>query len=327
MKSKLTVKLLITFLALIMATSVFIPGCDEGPAEPPDASSAGDLSATLVPNVPLDIYAYAEQDSPTVMPAEMIGTPENIAIESLAIWGMPAGNDFVLGMGISLESAIDAAEIFSQITLDEDGWKKLSDRTIYVVQGNETAAAPMKTAIENNDFKQYDDAEAISAIAALPDSGTLKRAATGMAKPSAELIGFLTEDNDTEATGMANTILKLVRLKIVAAGLYSPKPIDIAHTIEVVDNGGDITELDIGVLVLVKSGLPGLLVKPAVEKLLEKAEFTETVIGGITVYKGYMENNGSGATSVLVRIEGNSIFAAIAGQESYAETLIMNISS
>jgi len=67
------------------------------------------------------------------------------------------------------------------------------------------------------------------------------------------------------------------------------------------------------------------LVEPALEKFLSESDFTETNLGEITLYKGLWDSGG-GAIPVLVRIEGNCIFAAVAGQESYVETLITSIS-
>ena len=76
---------------------------------------------------------------------------------------------------------------------------------------------------------------------------------------------------------------------------------------------------------MVKSGIPGFLVEPAVTKFLTEFEFTETNIGELTIYKGSWDVDGGKAIPVLVRVEGNHIFAALAAQESYAETLITSV--
>jgi len=51
----------------------------------------------------------------------------------------------------------------------------------------------------------------------------------------------------------------------------------------------------------------------------------ETDLGELTIYKGSGDIGSGEAVPVLVRIEGNQIFIALAGQESYAETLITSI--
>ena len=74
-----------------------------------------------------------------------------------------------------------------------------------------------------------------------------------------------------EALGQINMTLKLVDLKMLAAGLYSPQQIDIARIAAVMESGSNISNLDICLLILVKSGLPGFLVEPAVGKFHGRA--------------------------------------------------------
>jgi len=324
MNIKLTAKLRSVVRALLIVVLVISVGCQGDEGQIP-STSPGELSSTLVPNVDLDLYAYARQDSPTIIPAKMINAPHDIEVEALAIWGMPAENEFVFGMGLALLNASDASRLYDEINPGEEGWKRLDGNTIFLVDGSGTAAESLKTAISNRDFKEYDDSEALDAIAALPSNNSAKLAAIAIAKPSEELIGFLTKDANTEALGQINTILKLVNLKVVAAGLYSPDQIDIAQIAATMESDSNISNLDLGMLILVKSGLPGFVVEPALGKFLSESNFTETDLGGITIYKGSWGNNGGEAIPILVRIEGNRIFAAISGQESYAETLITSV--
>lgn len=326
MNAKSVRKLLIPFLVLLLATPIIGVGCQETERELPEAPSPSALSATLVPNVPLDLYVYCKQDSPTRIPAEVLDTSYDINVDSLAVWGVPEGdNDFALGMGVTLTSASDASKLYDEITLEEGIWKKLSDNTIYLVYGSGIAAESLRRAISNNDFKHYDDSECLNAAATLPSGGETKLAAITLAKPSKALTGFMTQDLDPEAVGMINMILTIANLKVIAAGLYSPHQIDIAELAEAMENHGSIADLDLGVLILVKSGLPGFLLKPAIGEFLEEAEFTETSLGELTLYRGTFDADGDDSIPVLIRIEGNYMFAALSGQESYAETLITSI--
>ena len=326
MNTKLTTKLLIALLVLLVATPIIGAGCQEGRGQPPASSSPSALSSTLVPNTPLDVYIYAKQDSPTKIPAEMIDAPHDIEVESGALWGVPAENEFAFGMGLTLTSASDASKLYAEIRLEENSWKLLSGNTIYLVLGSGSAAESLKRVISNKDFKYYDDSESLQIAATLPSSDTTKLAAIAIAKPSKALIGFIAKDDDSEGLGLINMILKLVNLKVIAGGLYSPQQIDIAKMARVIESEGSILNLDLGLLVLVKSGLPGLIVEPAVKKLLTEKGFTETSLGGFTLYKGSWDTGGGKVMPILVRIEGNYIFAAISGQESYAETLITRVS-
>ena len=317
-------KLLIALLILLIATPIISVGCQEEGGQLPAPSSPGELSSTLVPDVPLDLYIYARQDGPTAVPAGMVGTPDDIEVEALSVWGISAEDEFALGMGLSLTSDSDAAGLYDEINLEENGWKLLSGSTIYLVHGSGAAAESLKTAISNNDFKYYDDGESLEAVATLPDYGTTRPAAIALAKPSV-LISFIARDADSETLERIDMILKLVNLKLVAAGLYSPQQIDIARIVAIMGSDGNISNLNLGVLILVKSGLPGLLVEPAVKKFLTEFEFTEIKIGGFAVYEGSWDTGKGGAIPVLVRIEGNYIFAAVAGQDSYAQALITSV--
>ena len=251
----------------------------------------------------------------------MINAPHDTGVESFAIWGVPVEDTFAFGMGLTLTSASDASRLHAEISLDTEGWKMLSGNTIYLVQGSGTAAESLKTAISSNDFKRYDDSDGIVAVSSLSSCATVKPAAIALAKPGKAFISFIAKDTASENLGQINMILNLLNLKIAAVGLYSPQHIDIAEMAEKMEGGGGISELDLGILVLIKSGYPGFAVKPAVKKFLTESHFTETSLNGLTIYRGSWNIDGQ-AVPLLVRIDGNRIFAAIAHQQEYAETLI-----
>jgi len=327
MNTKSVTKLLIPLLVLLLAISVVGVGCEGAGGQPPAGSAGAELASTLVPNLPLDLYVYSRQENPTRIPAEAVDAPYDVDVESMAVWGVPVEDDFALGTTITLTSASDASQVYGGIDLEEGMWKKLSGNTIYLVYGSGAAAESLKAAVSNNDFKQYDDSEFLNLAAILPSGDNTKLAAVALAKPSTALIGFMTQDAgnaDPEAQKMIDMILKVVNLKVIAAGLYSPHQIDIAELAQVIESDGRIAALDLGALVLVKSGLPSFLLKPAIEKFLEEAEFTEIYVDEVTLYRGTWDIGQGDSIPVLVRIEGNYICAAISGQESYAETLIIS---
>ena len=324
MNTKLKTKLFILVLCLLIATPITGTGCQEEVRQP-TAPSPSVLSTTLVPDGPLDVYLYAKQSSPTTIPAKMIEVSQDVSLESLAIWGVPAEDDFALGFALTLTSDSEASIVYDEITLEEYGWKKLSGDTIYLVQGSGTAAESLKTTISNNDFKYYDDSESLKAVALLPDGGTTKLAAVALVKPSDALIDFITKAANTEGSDLINIVLNLVNLKVAVSGLYSPNQIDVAEIAEVTDIGGGIHNLDLGLLVLVKSGLPGFIVEFATEKFLTRYQFTESKLDELTVYKGSWDTHDGEAVHVLVRVEGSHLFAAVSGQEAYAETLITSV--
>jgi hypothetical protein len=275
-----------------------------------------------VPNTPLDVYLYAKQDKPTVIHVDMTGGPCDIEVESCAIWGVPAGDDFALGMGLTLTTTDSASKLYAEINFEKYRWKMLSGSTIYLVYGSGTAAETLKRAIANNDFKYYDDTESLKAVVDLPNSGIISPTAIAIVKPSKALIDFIAKYVDPRYFDQVNTMLEQVNLKLIVAGLYSSSHIDIAKIVEVLEGRGSISNLNLGLLMLAESNYPGLLVEPAVKKFLTDYGFTEMGFAESTIYRASLDRYIGEAIPALVWINGNRVFAAVAGQESYAQSLI-----
>jgi len=317
-------KLLIPVTAMLIMALIISPGCQNEETPPPATPATNELPSTMVPDIPLDLYLYGKQDEPTVLPAGMINASRDISIETLSVWGSPAEDDFALGMGITFTRSEDAAKVYEEITFKE-GWKKLSGKTIYLVDGSGPAAKAMKTAIANGDFKPYDDQDALQAAATLPEEDRDRQIAVVTAKPTKNLIAFLTRDSSSDTKNMINLIQGVANLKIVAAGLYSREQADIAELARKMSNDGDFSSLDIGMVIYLESGVPGFIVEPAVKKLLTDQGFKEVNDGELTLYRGYLDKDKEEGIPVLIRIEGNRIFAAVSGRETYAGTLISNV--
>ncbi|MFC1907057.1 hypothetical protein ACFLW8_03115 [Chloroflexota bacterium] len=325
MKIKTKAKLFVVFLALVIAIPMAAVGCQEAGKPPTEAPAVGNLSSTLVPNMNLDIYVYIKQDRPTSLPSAMINAPVDISVESLAVWGVSTEDDLAFGGALTITEAGQAAEVHSQIKASRGIWSKLSGNIIYVVWGSSTAAESLKRAVTSNDFKYYDDEKGLRAIGALPDGGTTRLAGVAVVKPSKTLIGYIARSTDNKDLGMVNTLVSTARLDVIAAGLHAPDQIDVTRLAGVIESGGDISQLDLGILVLLKSGLPGFIVEPALKKLLTEAEFTERGLGELTVYHRPLDTGGGQAIPLLIRIEDNRIYGVISGSESYAKTLITGI--
>jgi len=287
-----------------------------------------------------DIYIYARQDTPTRIPAWVADSPRDIEVESLALWGMPSEDKSAFGMGITLTSAFDASRLYNElnlrgfyaalspekldaiINLEEDIWKMVYGNTIYLVYGSGSAAESMKTAILNHDFRYYNYCETLEAAATLPSYSTTKPVAVALVEPSEALAGFLAKYADPEYLGQINMILKLGNIEIITIGLYSPHHIDVADIVELLGRESDVYSSNLGLLVSVKSGLPGFLAAPLVKKVLADYEFTEMEFGKFTVYRRPLYTDEGETLTVLVWVDGNSIFTAVAGYESYTESLI-----
>ncbi len=73
------------------------------------------LSATLVPDMDLDVYIYLSQERPTRLSSETAETRTDIDIDSLAVWGVSTEEDFAFGGAITLADAGQAEEVQSKI--------------------------------------------------------------------------------------------------------------------------------------------------------------------------------------------------------------------
>jgi hypothetical protein len=324
MRIKLAKKLFVSTLAVLILFPVLVVGCFGEVGQLP-GSSTDKLSAILVPDTNLELYIYAKQERSTIIPAEIINMPHDIKVDSLAIWGLPSDEDLVFGAGLTFATADDASEIYAGVVSEKDSWKILRDNKIYVVRGSGVAAESLKSAILNNDFKYYDNANVLEAITMLPREGRTKMIALAVAKPSKQVLDFAEGYIGNENFEQISDILKLLNPDVVIGGIYSPHQINVAKAVEVFQKGVGVSTLDVGILVLVKSTLPGFVVSPVAKNLLVDRGFTEEKFSEFSVYQGVWVAPDNSKISILARIENNQIFVAVSGQEAYAQTLITSI--
>jgi len=271
----------------------------------------------------LDLYVYIKQEKPTVIPSNVVGQP-GVEAESLAVWGFSAGEVSAIGGALVLTTASQASSVYGQIPAQPERWTKLSDRTIYFVYGTGSAAEALKTAINNQNFKYYDDEKGLSAVRTLPNSGSTKLAGVMVARPDKPLIGNVIKETDPQAFGMVDMIIKVARLEVIAGGLYSPDQINVGEVTQAFEKG-TVSNLNAGILITLNIGLPGFAIEPIVGKLLTENQFTKVTVGNITVYKGVQTTSQGEKLSIAIRVEGSTIFAALSGKEAYAETLVTGV--
>lgn len=311
----------------LLATMLLAAGCDEaeGPAPCPGDT---ELNQTLVPDMPLDVYVYLEQEDETHLPADTVdGLPFDIDVASLAIWGAASGEDFGFAAALTLGNAQQAGAAYAEITEEEGVWTKLSGNTIYFVHGSGPAAGALTAAIDGGSFKPYDDNEGLAAASSLaPASGSEKMVAIAILKPTPALIAHMSEGADESELEMVNSVLSVTQLKVVAGAVYATDQIDVTRMAAIMDEGGDVLDTGVSVMGMVRSGLPGLLVSPAVGKILTEQGFVEVETGGETLYK-MTEDTGTGKTLyVFVRVDGGKVFMAAAAEESRAINLVLGAS-
>ncbi len=309
-------------LVVILAGAAVIPiGCRAQPAPSP----AGiDLSSTMVPNLDMDVYAYFKQDSPTKIPRSLVGSPSDVSVASLAIWGLTANDQLTTGGALTLTSAADATSINSRIPAQAGVWTSVSDRTIYFVQGSGPAADSLRTAISKNDFKRYQEQDSLGQVARLPSAGSTKLAAIAVVKPSKSVLKIAGTVTGQKTADMISSLAGVGQLQTVVVGLYAPGQIDLNDLAERAGRG-TLWEANLGMVALVRSGLPGAVVGPIATKFLENAGYTAATLGGLTVYKGTLDAGRGGVIPFYLNVNGNSLTLVASGKDQYAQTLITGV--
>ena len=290
-----------------------------------DVMPSSEFSVLEVPNVELDMYAYAKQKVLTTVPADVANLPHDIAVESLAVWGVTDAETMAFGIGLTFDTEQTARDIYPKITGSDDVWKFLRSNNLYVVKGSGMGSAALQNAIKNNDFKDYDNKQLLEAANLLPQTVRAKLIGIAMAKPSKQMLNFAGENIDIGNLAQIKEILNLANLEVLIGGLYSPNSINIAKAVQIARGNGNLADLNVGVVLAVKSGHPAILVEPTMKRILLQQGLVKTRIGELTLYKGYLSNSQFEPVPVFARIESNYLFMSISGQEAYAETLITSI--
>lgn len=313
------VSLVLGLVLLVLLIPVVGVGCANEPAP-----AAVSFNATMVPDVNLDVYLYIHQQSPTTVPQDLINTPSNVKVESLAIWGLVNENSYAVGGALTFTTTADASNIYAQLPQQTDIWTKLAGRTIYVVQGSSGQAQSLKTAIANNNFKTYDDAKALGEVARMPSGSAAQAAAIGVIKPSQTVVNLLKKYVDAGTAATVDSIFKWTKPQVIVIGLYAPQQIDIADIARRVENN-TIWDVNLGVVVSVSSAFPGFIVSPVASRVMSGEGFTKVTVSGLTLYKIPFDTGNGRNISALANIDGNHFFLAASLNESYAQTLMLGI--
>lgn len=316
-------KNLLILLALLPLLALF--SCQSGMDQFQNVSPTSDFAVTLVPNTNLDVYLYAKQTSPTTIPAALLDTASDIQAESLAIWGVQGDKNMTFGIGLTFTDAKAATDLYNSINPGSDTWKLQRGNNVYVVKGSGGSTDSLKAAITKDDFKTYKNSTLLDAANWLPKSVRANILSIAAVKPSKQLTSFLSDKINFGSFTQFDEISKLANVDTVIAGLYSPHQINIARALQVISGDGNVSDIDLGLVIAFKSNLPGLLVSQGMKDALGQTGLVETKIGALTVYKGYWSNSYTQQVPVYARVQDQYLFLSLSGQDNYAETLITSI--
>jgi len=278
----------------------------------------------MVPDVELDLIVYINQGVPTKVSKSLIGTPNDISVESLAVWGIVKENQYSLSGALTFESATDAEVINTRLPKQSDVWTKLSDRTIYFVQGTGAESEAVKTAISNNNLKRFDDRGALDEISNMPAGGVTRPAAFAIIRPNQAMLDLIKRYTNENTAKSMEDVFNGVKPQIIVLGLYSTQPLDIADLMQRAANN-TIWDVDIGVLASISSVYPGIVFSPIATRALDNQGYPKETINNLTVYKTSIAAGSGKTVTLLINIDGNHIFTAVSAKEPYAETLLLGI--
>jgi hypothetical protein len=281
------------------------------------------LAATLVPDVNLDVYIYIKQLTGTIVPRNLIGLDSDIQIDSLAIWGIIKNNLYSISGMLNFPTVSDAGNLYSQLPQKNDIWAKLVGNHIYVVRGSGVSAEILKKAINNNNFKAYNDRHALGQIVAMPYSNSIKPVAICIVKPGQASIDILKEYVDIKTVNTVQNIYTWAKPQIIVAGLY-PETVDIADVEREINNKA-LSDTNLCIVASANSIFPGFLTNSTAIRLLKKEGFTKIISGNLTEYQGSIDIGNGQSIPVLVNFAGNRVFATVSGNGPYAQTLMSNI--
>ena len=314
--------LVIGLVTIMLSITIFGVGCTETPTADINAIT---LAETRVPAVNLDIYIYINQNEPTKIPKSLIGVSEDISVASLAIWGTVYNEtQYAIAMALTFPSVAEASTIFAQIPVTENSYKKLADRIIYVVNGLEEGPNSLKNAIDNDDFKKYDDKTALAEIARLPSAASALPGLIGIIKPNQAAVNILTQYLDDNTINTFATILNNTKARIITMGLFSTQPLDLADIVQkATDNA--LRETDLGIAITLDSAYPGFVFSPIAGAIIRSLGLAEVKVGELTTYKNEVNVGDNKTIPLYINISGNHMYLAISGKESYAQQILTDI--
>ncbi len=313
--------LILTMAIIILSLPLLVTGCTQSIS----GTAATELAATMVPPVDLDVYIYVNQQVPTVIPKSLTGTTADISVQSLAIWGIAnSDTQYTISGALTFTSTSDASVVFTQIPNSANIYSKLSDRTIYFLRGSAGPAESIKNAIDNNNFKQYDDKNALVEVSKLPSGGTTNPGVIGIVKPNSTAVNFVKQYLDQNTANTINSIFSNAKPRIITLGIFGSQPLNLADISQRISNNS-IWDMDLGAVVSMDSVYPGFIFSPIASRAISGQGFPEVKVGNVTAYKDSV-NVGNGRTvPIYLNISGNHVYATASGNDSYAQTLLTNI--
>jgi hypothetical protein len=313
--------LVIVGLVLMM---LILPFAAVGCAEV-SGTTAAQLAATKVPPVDLDVYIYVDQQVPTKVPGSLTGAPMDISVQSLAVWGIVnSDTQYTISGALTFTNTADASAVFSQIPKLPNVYTRLKGSTIYFLQGSGGPAESIRSAINDNNFKNFDDKVALAEVSHLPSGGTTRPGIIGVIKPSKAAVNIVNQYLDQNTANTIDNVFTNAKPRIMAFGVFGSQPVDLADMAKRIA-ANTVWDLDLGAVVSMDSVYPGFIFSPIASRAISDQGFPEVRVGDISAFRDSVNTGNGKLIPIYLSVSGNHVFAVASGKDSYAQTLLTSI--
>ena len=307
--------------AVMVAALAAACGEDEPPPEP--ALPPGFAEAPL-PDVAVDLYAFAAPQRPLTLPTSYFidgislassVIPGFIEVDEAATWSGPTPGSF----GASLRFTDEAmASLIGSYLEESDGpWHELDGDSLTLVRGDGTWARQARQAVDLNlgapiSTKYPDVWDLMQNLPADPPEPPV---AAGFTRLDGGLIDSLGELVGASGPGITSA-LRTARVTDLVFALYQETPPAVTDSVD----ADYMTETGTVALVVTKSGYPGFVVGMGIGVFAGQAGLEEIELGEATAY--YI---GWGSLHIVLRQRGGVLFVALAGSRDRAEAVMATV--
>jgi hypothetical protein len=298
-----------------------LSACSGQKAESPIMTA---LAGTSVPDLDLDLYLYFQQATPTLAPKSILHTETDLKVESLAVWGIVQGDAYGLGGTLNFSSPADAASAYALLPEDIDVWTRLEGSSIYAVYGTGAPYDSLKAAVQNHDFKMYDDKKALNEAGRLPYSASNRPLMVGLLKAKGDVFSLVKQYVGAGEAETLDSISKWVKPQVLAVGVYTPQPVQLEDIWNRAEDG-KLWDVQAGLIASVNSSYPGIVFSPIADKYLSGQGYPQFSLDNLRVYQMGAGEVDSRDVSIWLNVSGNHIFGVTSTSLDYSKTLMRSI--
>lgn len=308
---------LVSFLTALLLCMFYVAGCEVAPTVSPPLLPQG-FADNLVPNVNLEGYVYFNQGSPITISADILqGAAAQISMDSAQVWLGPDANS--IGGAVNFRNEAHAQSVSRLIkAAGEPVWNLASGQIIYAAYNDPGQwTTSLKDAVNQQQMvsPKIKYPEISGDFAYFPNKPPLKPFAAGFIDFNGRLVESIGTRLGASLTDYISA-LRSAKINHISFVLYGERPIEISSRAMSEEY---IKSLYLGVMVVGRSGYPGIAISLFFDKAMQDAGLTKYNVKGVDVYE-YPTGN----VRSLVARKDNVIYVAAALSKEIAEDLLLS---